>query len=376
MVKKTIIILVIFLLALILFKDYALKFFLKCYIEKELSGTVTIKKLSLGIHGLHIEDVNFSSQPLSWAFRQLYLSFDLIPIRQPKVSSVHLRDASFTLNKLPNKLPLVMPGSTQEQDIRLKLPYLNLENISITVNKLYDIDGSINFSFKGLLSPEGIYTLDSLSIKDGSICINDLYIKHFNLKQVNGRLYQLAISKVKIKEKEIAELLFPLLIEESSIIFKKMAHEIFGPEGTVEGTISYDGEHILISVQAENISLERVIRFISDNTSVMLAGQFSGIFTVTLEGLKILNIAGDLKNFKGGFINLKDEAAFDFLRKYLDERSYITLVDSLKNYQYNEGVIVMNKSSNDLLLELHFDSHGMGRRDIAVNLHDIFGGGR
>jgi hypothetical protein len=299
------------------------------------------------------------------------VSFDLSHIRQPKVSSVYLKDASFTLKGPLDKLPLLMPANTQRQNINLKPPYLNLENITITVNRLYGIDGTVNFSFKGQLSSKGISTLDNLSIKDGTIRINDLYIQHFNLKKANGRLSQLAISKVKIKEKEIAELLFPLVIEESSIIFKKMAHEVLGSGGTVEGTISYDGKHILIRVQAENISLEKALRLISDDASVMLGGQFSGIFTLTLKGSKILDVTGDLKNLKGGFINLTKEATFDFLRKYLDERSYITLIDSLKNYQYNEAVIVMKKSINDLLLELHFDSESMGRRDMVVNLHDI-----
>jgi len=150
-----------------------------------------------------------------------------------------------------------------------------------------------------------------------------------------------------------------------------------------------------IGLEFENINNARVTLEISLALYVKRSGDFSmrdiaishfnadsdgftiratvmhGIATARIRENMLRDIKIDLTDNTGGLINVKNEASLDFLRRYMDDRSFKALVDNFKNYAYNIGTVTVRRQNRDAVVETVFDSPSMGHRDIVINFHDL-----
>ena len=105
-----------------------------------------------------------------------------------------------------------------------------------------------------------------------------------------------------------------------------------------------------------------------------MKGMFDGQIKSCFKGAKPMSLKTEFFNNQGGFVHIKKEASFYLLRKQLDKATYNKVIDNLENYRYNEGNIAIHKEENNLVVKILLDSEEMGKRDITLNLHNIFGG--
>lgn len=99
-----------------------------------------------------------------------------------------------------------------------------------------------------------------------------------------------------------------------------------------------------------------------------------GIASARIRQNMLRDIKIDLADNAGGLIHIKNEAALDFLRRYMDPVSFKALVDNFKNYTYNIGTVTVRRHDRDAVVETVFDSPAMGHRDITINFHNLLGG--
>ena len=313
--RKIFLIIILAILLIFVFKDLLFKAIIIGYIEKTFNGNCAIKRASISLKKIRLDNLKFSN-----------------------------KDVSFLLEEAAARL-------------------------DISFNKI--IRGSAGSA------------IENIEVSNCSIHYNAFRIDNLSVKNTGTDLYTLRISRLGIKDKEIKDIFIPLQLEKDKIVFKEARNVLFGENAYVSGFLTFDapeliyprtkdfGVGICLDLSLDKASFENLLAMISDG--ITLEGLFTGRTVIHWKNRKISKIEGDFCNTEGGFINIKKQLPLN-LQKHLDISSRAALIDSFKNYAYNEGIIRINKTKNDLLLSLRFDSERMGKRNITINFHDILGG--
>ncbi len=378
MLKKSLIIIVLLLLLVFLLKDLLLKVYITNYIEKTFKGDCAIERISISVKRIEVDNLEFSNEGIDFVLEEGGANFSFPHGLKPEVSRIDLSNVYLKIKNLKRmrdalgktvalNAPEVRPGQTPPLDV-------DLENITVELRNVKNLSLALNFSFRGSIHNSKISTIENIDISDCNIKFRFLEANNLNLKKIRADLYALKIPCLRIKGEEIRNISIPLEIELGRIVFVEAQNVFLGPDAYFGGSIEFrNPEFICLNLDLQKLSFENPIGIISDD--VALRGLFEGRITVCLEGGKVSKIEADFHNDGGGFMNIEKEVSLDFLKAYLDKSSYKALIDGFKDYAYNSGVIKLSKKERDLLLNLKFSSMRMGKRNIIINFHDIWGGG-
>jgi len=216
--------------------------------------------------------------------------------------------------------------------------------------------------------------IDELEISGCNLKFGDINAS-LALEKSKGVIYVLDVLSLKFKDKEVKNISIPLAIDADVISFSRIDSDFLGYPARISGILDYrDHDNICLELNLEDASFKNAVSFFSKKDDFVLVGNFDGGLKLCLGRDKISKIEGAFYNTNGGVVNIKKEASLDFLRRYLNKASYDALVDNFKHYTYNRGSIKIAKQRGVITLSLDFDSDDLGRRNILVNLHDIFGG--
>jgi len=142
MLKKILIVFLLFLVLLFIFKDRLLKFGISYFINKKLDVTTSIGKAKLLLDGAIVEDFSLSQGPLEFKLEKIKVTFNLFDrsIKDLKISNCDFQfkdiNANLALEKSKNGLYILGVSS-------LKFKDKEINNISIP---LAIDDGTISFS--------------------------------------------------------------------------------------------------------------------------------------------------------------------------------------------------------------------------------------
>ncbi len=191
----------------------------------------------------------------------------------------------------------------------------------------------------------------------------------------------LFVSKDLILKIALERLLKEKLDLEVSLERTKLSWDSLNIEG-----LNFSDENFLITIadlkvlfDLSQIFNSQALKFLAPQTSIEINNQsvsFEGVFAANflaqLKGGSLQELAGQLVNTGAGMINIKKETSLDRLKPYLDSDSHQALLKGFKNYSYSQGVVTLTKQADLLSISLKFNSPDSGKRNIIVNLHDIF----
>jgi len=373
----------LFILFIFITKDYVLKACIKHYIGKELNGRCKIDKAQVLFNGINIEGFKLSSQSLEFTLGQGNVEVGFPEILKPRIYRVTLRDARLTIKNLESTKDMIADKFTglnakpQPEISREITPLrLDLKNIFFRLENKGGLNIDINFSFLADIVGGGIPLVENIEVFDANVVSDNFAISRLKIAKTQDQ-YILKIPNVKIKDKEIEDVVIPFIIEGQTIVLKGAENPLFGPASLFEGVIELkDYKNLCLNLGLSNASFQKLITIMGGEESVDFGGSFEGEVNFCLQDFKLADIKGDFYNNSGGFINIKKETTLNFLKRYLNESSYNTLIESLKNYRYNEAVVKIGKDKGALIFHMDCDSEEGGRRNISVNFHNILGGGR
>jgi hypothetical protein len=203
------------------------------------------------------------------------------------------------------------------------------------------------------VSPESLLKLSSVSLEEGKLTVIDL--KPSSPRAKNPTL-PASLSDVAFYLKDMA-------LEFPDINNARVTAEISLALRIKKGGDFSVGDMTITHFKAD-----------SDGFTVE-ASALRGLASARVGTNMLRDIKVDLSNSAGGLIHVKDESSLDFLRKYMDDRSFKALVDNFKNYAYNIGTVAVRREGRDVIVEADFDSPVMGHRKIVVKFHDCIEGG-
>jgi len=289
------------------------------------------------------------------------------------LSDVILSDVTFKIKPLENLKNASGKKSTPTGfPVFVKPLRLNLQNINIAL-KDKSLEMNSSFSIIAEIGPSTFFINDA-SVANLDISSQDFEITNLSLNRFGKNKYLLKIPSIRIKDKRFTDFLIPIKSDVNQLLFPRVKNPFLGANALVSAKCNFaEYNKFCFAAKFQDASFEKIVDIFASEEAAF-RGVFDGSLKTCVSAFRISEIEAGFKNKANGFINVKKESSFAFLKTYLDSASYNALIDNFKNYEYNIGIISAKKEAGALNLNLDFTSDTMGKRNITINFHDILGG--
>ena len=397
-------------LSLIGFRNHILKIYLENYVGKSLKAECRIKKANLWFNSVGVEGVAINAKDFNIIAKNITIKFK-VQKEKPYfyLSDVILSDVNFKIEPFENiKTDSSKSKAYPGLPVFAKPVQLSMQNINIALkSKSLEINSS--FSIIADIGPTVFFIKDA-SVVDFDINSQDFEITNLSLTGaprvkpvvpcntprgatsrsllIHGRSpgysgngnkfgknsYLLKIPSIRIKDKEFTDFFIPIKSGVNQLLFPRAKNPFLGADALISAKCNFSGyDKFCVGARFQDVSFEKIVDIFASEEAAF-RGLFDGSLKACARAFMISEVEAGFKNKRNGFINVKKESSFTFLKSYLDAASYNALIDNFKNYEYNIGIISAKKEASALNLTLDFTSDTMGKRNITISFHDILGG--
>lgn len=384
-VRKFVAILLFIFVAIVLSKDLLLKKYMVYYLKKELDTQCSIARVRLSFKSVVIEDIRLRRRDSRLDVGKVILRWGLAGVDSRVRWRVIIEGGEGVIEDLGNLMEDVkerlLPRTPEAQHFSAHHKQMaisfDLKDIHLTVKIRPRIQVDIDFSFQGTADTQRIRGVKDITIRKCNVRLDGTTLEDISLVKRGDKRYILDIPHVRIMSKKQDGLSFPLTINSATFIFPPAHHGILGSRGILEATLQMPRFSALcIYLSLENCSFSQMVGMFISRDELEFSGLFSGDLGFCFEEGALTKIEGTFHNNEGGTIWVKNDKALSFLRKGLSEIHYQTLVDSLKNYRYNRGVITLGESKGAVGVSMNFQSDELGQRNITIRHYIVKGGGK
>jgi len=143
--------------------------------------------------------------------------------------------------------------------------------------------------------------------------------------------------------------------------------------GNVKGefNISLDGEmNYSLRLNSQSLEIKNFVDEMELNEKFDMTGRLDGTFSMSGRGQEIKEIKGDLHtDANGGILIINDKTFLENVAKQANQPLDI-IVESFRNYNYNNGIIKLSTETGNLVMDLKLEG-ASGKRSLAIILHDF-----
>ena len=365
--RRVVVACAVFIFLLFGLRGFIVRELIKNYCKKHYGAQVRIGPCRVGVYRVTADNFFLENDDFQAHAERVGCSFSFFP---PRVVKVGLFGTVLNVKK-PHFLSQLFSGRGIGES---EFGKIRFDLIDCQINAA-DLDGAnIRLGFLA----RGIISSGSLSVKDFKVKRCDLSFGCFTVRNLRilpvGTIHYVLIDSVKIRDKETRNVEFPIVIADKQLVFLKSQNSLFGPDAVWGGRLVFNTFSDIHGMFVVNgASLANFAGIFAVQKELAAAGRFDGSvkFAVTNGELSVLDCL--FGGRRGGFINIKKEAALDLLKQYLDRRSYKLFIDSLNDYQYNESIISLEKQLDGITLEFDFNSDRRGERKLLFVFHGTGG---
>jgi hypothetical protein len=319
---------------------------------------------------LSLLNIEIKKEPL-YAFGAGQISFDftLFSILRGRILKITFQDAVASINFGQKS---ILEFSKQLNLGSAKAPFridcLELTNLFLNLNSK-EVNIKARFSSGiDLLKQEINYAdLELDSLDSFGIIIENANLKAAQIPAIGT----LNIAKVKYDKAVINQIKANVRLEGSSLTFDTFSARIF--DGEVRGNLSFklDKEGVYrADLEFIGLDPEAFVKDFKLEEKFNLSGKISGAVKLAGRGPDIKIIAGNLKASPlGGMLTITDTGYLEKLARDSGESLNI-LVESLKNYHYNNGRLNLSLEQGNLIFDAALEGEA-GKRNLIVVLHDF-----
>ena len=307
------------------------------------------------IYDFKIKEVNIQYKPLS--------------IINRNISNISLKGALIIVNlRQDNILGLSKHINLQPQKRIFLINLIDLSNLDLDINST-DLILQAKLSVRLNLAKQLIDYLNLKidSLKKAEFQLQKAYLE-INQMPSYGQLYieQFKYNKVKIdKITSIAKL------KDKSLFLGPLTADVFG--GSIEGEIRFEIEKngkYFMYLKFKDLDLNTLVNDFNLNEKVQINGRLDGAVTLKGIGLQINVLDGDFTTAEpGGTLTIKDTGFLEKIARNSNQPLDI-LVESFKDYHYNNGVMRLSLEGDNLILVIDLEGE-TGKRNLNIIVHNF-----
>ncbi len=306
----------------------------------------------------------------NFKIKEARVYYALNSILDKKIEKVLLNEISVKVNIGKNGLLGFYPFSNGISGGNNKFSIAKFEatNINLDLTK-DDIKIKGNASL-GLNIPTN--TIDYIKLNITSLATNLFQAEGVTLNviqnQDEGEFYIKAINYNKLK---IGDVVGKSGLKGNILNISPMLVSFLGGNVKGEFNISLDQDmNYNLRLNSQGLEIKRLVNEMEFNEKFDMTGRLDGEFSFSGKGQDIKDIKGYFStDASGGILVIKDKTFLENVAKQSNQ-SLDIIVESFRNYNYNNGIIKLEIENGNLAMDMRLDGI-TGKRSLTVMLHDF-----
>lgn len=186
---------------------------------------------------------------------------------------------------------------------------------------------------------------------------------------------ELKIQKLSLGKLALEEVSSALVLENSKVTLSPLTARILG--GTVQAKLEFwplGSQAYYGNFSASNLSLQRITDDFELKERFDMTGIFNGDLSIAGYGMHVSMLNGSFNTLSpGGTLTVTDKETVKTLAHTAGQDAG-AVMDSLRDYRYDTGVLSVQLPEKNLILDLHFDG-AQGKRTLQIVVHSFKLGG-
>jgi len=275
------------------------------------------------------------------------------------------------------------PGSFYLK-IKKARAYYNLTSLlKKKIDKIEAIDADLDFS-KGDIKIKGIVsaqldlpgkTIDYINLNIGSLDTGLFQAQGISLNTTQGHdAGEFYIKGINYNKLKLADVMGKSGLKGKLLLISPLLAGFLGGNVKGEFSITLDPEmDYNLKLNTQDMEIRRFVDDMEFNDKFDMTGRLGGAFYLSGKGHDIRDMKGDFNTaVPGGVLIIKDKTFLENVAKQSKQPLDI-IVESFRNYNYNNGVIKLFMESGNILLDLKLDGSA-GKRSLMMVLHNFKNG--
>jgi hypothetical protein len=361
----------LFILWIYLFIEPAVIFLAKGQIEKILpAAVVSIGRLDIKpFHHLTFSDIEINKYPVyDFKIKEAGIAYNIFSLLGAKIIKFHLKEADISVNMAQNNLSEFNKYLNLKARGGFSLGALELSNANLQVE-------SRDLNLRAQLSLE-LEPLNQI-VRYCALNIDSLDFNGFHLQDASLRVKQMpeagefSVGLMRYDKLRVKGIKSKAVLEGSRLRLDSLRADFL--EGQIQGDLDFRIDkkpQYLLNLKFLDCAVSAFVRDFNLQKKFTASGLLSGALTLKGSGPDLSILSADFLAVKpGGVLSIVDTKFLEGMARNSGE-SLDLLVESFKNYRYNEGVIKLSLDKNNLILEAALEGEA-GRRNLTVTIHNF-----
>ncbi len=366
-----IIILFVFILGISILIKPAILFLVRKQIEDVFpAAAVSIGGMSIKpFYRLSLLDIKINKHPVyDFKIKEAGIAYGIFSLLGGKIRKFYIKGTDISVNLAQkdfsefNRYLNLKPGGG------FLIGLLELSGLSLQVK-------SGDLELNALLSAE-LEPLNRL-IHNCNLNIYFLDFKGFHLQDAFLRVRQapyageLSIGLARYDKLKVKEIKSKAILEGSRLRLDSLGAYFL--DGEIRGNLDLEigkNPQYLLNLKFLDCAIGAFVKDFNLQEKFTASGSLSGTLTLKGSGPDVNILSGDFSAVRpGGVLTITDTVFLERIARN-SSQSLDLLVESFKNYRYNNGIMKLSLDKDNLILEIALDSQA-GKRDLAVTIHNF-----
>jgi len=329
----------------------------KVFKESSIQG-LKITQNFLELQGVEIKE------PGSFYFKikeaRAYYNLDSI-IKQKRIDKISLNGIYADVNM--NKIGIASGPKGKFSIVKIEILDANInltkDDIKIKANSSLQLDMATK-------------TFDYVKLNVSSCRTNLFEITDLSLDASQGEdTEEFFIRSVNYNKLKLADVMGKSELKEKLLRINPLSVSFLG--GNVKGEFSITLDDALdysLKLDTQGMEIKRFVDDMELNEKFYMTGRLAGAFSLSGKGEDIKDIKGVFStDTQGGVLVINDKTFLENVAKQSNQ-SLDIIVESFRNYNYNNGIIKLFMENGNIGLDLKLDGNS-GKRSLVIVLHDF-----
>lgn len=258
--------------------------------------------------------------------------------------------------------------------IKITTNYIEFHGIEIKESGSYDLkvkEARVYYSiasiFKKKMDKIEAFNLNISSLKTDLFEIEGIILNAAR-NQAAGEFYIKTINYNKLKIGDVAG---KTELKGNLLYIRPLFVSFLGGNVKGEFNISLDQDmNYDLRLNSQGLEIKKLVDEMKFNEKFNMTGRLEGEFYLSGKIGEIKNIKGSFRtDNSGGTLVINDKTFLEYIAKQSNQPLDI-IVESFRNYNYNNGIINLGMENNSLIMSIKLDGNA-GKRSLTVVLHDF-----